>query len=206
MMKEILYILLDNYADHEIPFLAQAITTDEVGLRQNPKYANKIVAATMAPVNSISGFKMMPDYTFDTIPADYAAIVLIGGYGWQAPNADKVTPIVANAVMRGVPVGAICNAASWMASKGFLNGIKHTGNGLDQLKLWGGDNYTNEAGYVNAQAVTDGYIVTANGTGYLDFAVEMLRLLENDTPEMIDRYHMFFKMGMCEIMAMYGGK
>lgn len=93
-----------------------------------------------------------------------------------------------------------------MASKGFLNGIKHTGNGLDQLKLWGGDNYTNEAGYVNAQAVTDGYIVTANGTGYLDFAVEMLRLLENDTPEMIDRYHMFFKMGMCEIMAMYGGK
>ena len=46
-MKEILYVLLDNFADHEMPFLAQGVTADEAGLKQNPKYVNKIVAPTM---------------------------------------------------------------------------------------------------------------------------------------------------------------
>ena len=69
-----------------------------------------------------------------------------------------------------------------MAKQGLLNNIKHTGNGIDQLKLWGGNNYTNEAGYVNELAVADGRIVTANGSGYLEFTCELLKLLENDTP------------------------
>lgn len=42
-MKEILYILLDQYADHEIPFLTQGITTDEIGPRKEMKYVNKIL-------------------------------------------------------------------------------------------------------------------------------------------------------------------
>ena len=36
---------------------------------------------------------------------------------------------------------------------------------------------------MNEQAVSDKRIVTANGTGYLEFAKELLLLLENDTPE-----------------------
>jgi chloramphenicol O-acetyltransferase len=33
MMKEILYILLDNYAEHEIGFLPGAVSTDATGFR-----------------------------------------------------------------------------------------------------------------------------------------------------------------------------
>lgn len=64
-MKEILYVLLDSYADHEMPFMAMA--TNEQGLRENPKYANKIVAPTTEPVKSVGGCRMMPDYSFDTM-------------------------------------------------------------------------------------------------------------------------------------------
>lgn len=202
-MKEILYILLDQYADHEIPFLAQGITTDEVGPRKEMKYVNKIVAATMEPVRSIGGFRMLPDYSFDTMPRDYAALVLIGGYGWQSRNADRVVPIVKEAIAQGRLVGAICNAASWMAKHGFLNEVKHTGNGLHQLQQWAGDNHTNAAGYVNEQAVRDRNIVTANGTGQLEFACLMLKALENDTPEMIDRFQMFYQLGMVELFKRY---
>ena len=199
MNNEMLYILLPDYAAHEAVYLSQAIASDEFALKENPKYVNKIVAPTMEPVKSIGGFRTLPDYSLDTIPDDYAALVLIGGFGWTTPVADKVVPIVRHAIENGKVVGAICNASSFMARLGFLNNIKHTGNGLDQLKLWGGENYTNAAGYVHVQAVSDKNIVTANGSATLEFAKELLTLLENDTPERIGMYYQFNKQGFCEL-------
>lgn len=201
MKNEILYLLLDNYADHEAVFLASAIACDERSIKANPKYVNKIVAPTLDAVRSCSGFRMLPDYSFDTMPEDYAALVLIGGFGWlDEAVAGKVVPIVRRAIGKGLIVGAICNAASFLARHGFLNAVRHTGNGLEQLQLWGGDNYTNSAGYVDGQAVADRRIVTANGTGSLEFAKEMLLLLENDTPEQIENFYRFNKLGYVEVM------
>lgn len=198
-MNNILYILLPAYAAHEAVYLSQAIASDEFALKENPKYVNKVVAPTMASVRSIGGFATVPDYSFDTMPDDYAALVLIGGFGWAKPVAEEVVPLVKQALAAGKIVGAICNAASFMAAHGFLNACRHTGNGLDQLKLWGGDNYTNSDGYVNAQAVADNNIVTANGSATLEFAKELLLLLGNDTPDRIEMYYQFNKQGFCSL-------
>lgn len=201
MKNEVLYLLLNNYADHESVFLASAIACDERCIKESPKYLNKVVAPTLDAVRSCSGFHTLPDYSFDTMPDDYAALVLIGGFGWlDEQEADKVVPVVRRAIEKGIIVGAICNAASFLAKHGFLNEIKHTGNGLEQLQLWGGDNYTNKTGYMNKQAVSDNRIVTANGTGYLEFAKELLLLLENDTPEQIDMFYRFNKVGLVAMM------
>lgn len=151
MSKEVLYILLPDFAEHEMVYLAQAIASDEYALKDNPKYVNKVV------------------------------------------------PIVSKAIDSGKIVGAICNAASFMAKHGFLNAIAHTGNGQDQLRLWGGDNYTNSAMYRHQQAVSDRRIVTANGSATLEFAKELLLLLENDTPERIEMFYQFNKQGFCEL-------
>jgi len=199
MSNEILYILLPDYAGHEMVYLAQAVASDDFALKENPKYINKVVAPTLEPVNAIGGFRTVPDYSFDTIPDEYAALVLIGGFGWLTSVADKVVPIVSKAIAGGKTVGAICNAASFMAKHGFLNGIKHTGNGIDQLKLWGKENYTNPDGYVNSQAVSDKNIVTANGSATLEFAKELLLLLKNDTPEHIEMYYRFNRLGFCSL-------
>lgn len=201
MSNEIRYILLPDYAAHEAVYLAQAVASDEYALKEHPKYINKSVAPTMEPVKSIGGFRTVPDYSFETMPDDYAALVLIGGFGWSTPIADKVVPIVTHAIAKGKIVGAICNAASWMAKHGFLNTVKHTGNGPEQLQLWGGDNYTNAAGYIHAQAVSDKNIVTANGSATLEFAKELLLLLENDTPERIEMYYQFNKQGFCTLFS-----
>ncbi len=199
MNNEILYILLPDFAEHEMVYLAEAVASDEFALKENPKYVNKFVAPTMEPVKSIGGFRLLPDYSFDTMPDDYAALVLVGGFGWLTPVADKVVAIVKHAIAKGKIVGAICNAASFMAKHGFLTNIKHTGNGVEQLSIWGGENYTNPDGYINAQAVSDANIVTANGSATLEFAKELLSLLENDTPERIEMYYQFNKQGFCEL-------
>lgn len=199
--NEILYILLPDYAAHEVVYLSQAITSDEYALKETPKYVNKVVAPTMKPVKSIGGFHTLPNYSFETMPDDYAALVLIGGFGWTTPVAKQVEPIVRQAIEKGKVIGAICNGASFMAKYGFLNTVKHTGNGLEQLKLWGGDNYINPEGYVNAQAVSDKNIVTANGSATLEFSKELLLLLKNDTPERIEMYYQFYKQGFCSLFS-----
>lgn len=199
MSNEVLYILLPNYAAHEIVYLSEAIASDEYALKENPKYINKVVAPTLEEVKSIGGFRTLPDYSFETMPDDYAALVLIGGFGYSTSVAEQVAPIVQQAIEKRKIVGAICNAASFMAKHGFLNTVKHTGNGLDQLKQWGGGNYTNSDGYIHAQSVSDKNIVTANGSATLEFAKELLLLLENDTLERIEMYYQFNKQGFCNL-------
>lgn len=200
MKNEVLYLLLNNYADHEAVFLASAIACDEHSIKETPKYVNKVVAPTLDIVRSCSGFHTLPDYSFDTMPDYYAALVSIGGFGWlDEQEANKVVPIVNHAKENGIIIGAICNAASFLAKHGFLNNIKHTGNGLEQLQSWGGNNYTNAAGYINEQAVSDHRVVTANGSGYLEFAKELLILLENDTTEQIERFYRFNKEGFVKL-------
>lgn len=201
MNNEVLYILLPDYAAHEIVYLSEAISSDEYALKENPKYINKVVAPTLEEIKSIGGFRTLPDYSFDNMPSDYAALVLIGGFGWSTPVAEQVVNIVKQAIENGKIVGAICNASSFMAKYGFLNTVKHTGNGLEQLKIWGKENYTNSDGYIHAQAVCDKNIITANGSATLEFAKELLLLLENDTPERIEMYYQFNKQGFCTLFA-----
>ncbi len=199
MTNEVLYLLLNDYTDHEAVYLSEGISSDESALKENPKYVNKVVAPTLEPVKSIGGFRTIPDYSFDTMPDDYAALVLIGGFGWKTLDAEQVVPIVCKAIKSGKIIGAICNAASFMAKHGFLNAVKHTGNGLEQLKLWGGENYTNQGDYIHAQVVSDKNIVTANGSATLEFAKELLLLLENDAPERIEMFYQFNKQGFCSL-------
>lgn len=206
MNKEILFILLPDYAAHEAVYFSQAITADDFAMKKNPKYVNKVVAPTLEPISSIGGFRTLPDYSFDTMHDDYVALVLIGGFGWNTPVAEKVMPIIKSAIEQEKVIGAICNAASFMAKCGFLNSVKHTGNGLEQLKLWGKENYTNSNNYIHAQVVSDKNIVTANGSATLEFAKELLLLLDNDTPEHIEMFYQFHKQGFCSLFPDTGDK
>ena len=69
MMNEVLYLLLNNYADHEPVFLGSTIACDERCIKKS-KYMNKVVAPTLYAVRSCSGFHILPDYSFDTMPDD----------------------------------------------------------------------------------------------------------------------------------------
>ncbi len=113
--KEILYIVLPDFAEHEMVYLAQGIACDDSAIKQNPKFINKVVAPSMEPIKSIGGFRMLPDYTFDTMPNDYAALVLIGGFGWSTPLADKVAPLVKTALESGKIVLYATQPHSWQS-------------------------------------------------------------------------------------------
>ena len=194
MKQKVLFIILNEYTDWEGAFLSTAL---HVGVIPGGeiKYEVHTIAPTSDAVRSIGDFRTLPDYSFENMPKDYAALVLIGGNRWDSPEAELFVPLVREALDKGKIIGAICNGASFLCSHGFLNNVKHTGNGLDQLKKWGDIVYTNAENYVEAQAVSDKNIVTAKGIGYLEFTREMLLLLEANTPENIASWYDFYKNG-----------
>lgn len=198
MKKEVLFLLLDDFADWEGAFLATGLNTGLTMAGGGTPYVSRTLTPTKKQVRSIGGLVVTVDYTAATMPEDYAALILVGGMQWQSEEARRVVPVVEAALARGILVGAICNAASFLAAHGFLNGVRHTGNTLEMLKAWGGGRYTAEALYEERQAVRDGLLVTANGTGYLEFTRECLAALEADTPEAIAASYAFNKEGLCK--------
>lgn len=125
-------------------------------------------------------------------------LALVGGKSWRKPLNNNIIPIMEKALTMDIPVGAICDATVFMGANGWLNEIKHTSNGLNDLKTYAKDNYRNEINYVLEQAVTDGKIETANGTASLEFAKEILELLEAYPKEYINQLYNFHKLGYYE--------
>lgn len=197
MKKEILFIILNDFADWEGAYIAPNLNAG-VEPGSESKYVVKTVAITKEPVVSIGGFKVLPDYGINDIPADYAGVVLIGGMSWLSPESEAIVPLVKEAIKNKKLVAGICNASVFLGMHGFLNEVKHTSNGLEYLKNYAGTNYTGERHYVNESVVRDGNIVTANGFSALEFSYEILYALEADTPQKIERSFRMNKTGVWE--------
>ena len=189
-MRTVLFVLLDQWAEWEAAYLASAIKM----LGEN-KYQNKTVSLTRDAVESIGGFKMVPDYDIKSIPKGYEALILIGGMTWRSDKARSVKALVEQCLADGKILGGICDAAGFLATAGALNRVCHTGNDLNDIKAWAGDAYTGEKNYVMKQAVLDGNIITANGTAALEFAREVLLALNAASEEKITDWYNFHKLG-----------
>lgn len=197
MKKEILFVLLNDFADWEGAYIAPNLNYG-VEPGSPSRYVVKTVSVTKEPVVSIGGFRVLPDYDIHHLPAEYAGVVLVGGMRWFAPEAELVVPLVKEAIENKKLVAGICNASVFLGMCGFLNDVKHTSNGLEYLKQYAGANYKGECHYVNESAVRDGNIITANGFSALEFAREILYGLEADAPNKIDRSYRMNKTGVWE--------
>ena len=128
MKKEILFVLLKDFADWEGAYIAPNLNAG-VEPGSESKYIVKTVSVRKEPVVSIGGFKVLPDYGIHDIPADYAGIVLIGGMSWFTPEAEAIVPLVKEAIEKKRLVAGICNASVFLGIHGFLNHVNHTSNG-----------------------------------------------------------------------------
>ena len=155
MEKEIVFVLLDEFADWEAAFLAPALCSGVMPGRPG-SYAAKYMSPDGESVRSIGGLRATPDYDASALPESCAGLILVGGMQWESAAARRIAPLAGEALKRGILVGAICNAVSFMAANGLLNGVRHTGNTVEMLKQWGGANYTGEALYEERRRTLSG--------------------------------------------------
>lgn len=124
MKKEILFVLLNDFADWEGAYIAPSLNCGVEPGRES-QYVVKTVSITKGPVVSCGGFKVLPDYDINEIPVDYAGLVLIGGMRWFSPEAQLLVPLVKEAVENNKLVAGICNASVFLGMHGFLNTVPH---------------------------------------------------------------------------------
>lgn len=197
MKQQILIVLLKDFADWEGAYIAPYLNFG-CGPDIGSKYVVKTVSVTKDPVMSCGGFNVLPDYSIDDIPADYAGIVLIGGMSWFTPEAKLIVPLVKDAIRNKKLVAGICNASVFLGMHGFLNEVNHTSNYLEYLKEYAGADYKGECRYIDSPAVRDGNIVTANGFSALEFCREILYALDAYPPKIIEKSYRMNKTGVWE--------
>lgn len=190
MRKTILFVILQQYADWEAAYITSAITMLGQG-----QYEIKTVSLSKDAVQSIGGFRVLPDYDIASIPKDYEAVVLIGGMTWRNENAQQVKTLVEDCYQNGKVLGGICDASAFLGTVGVLNDVIHTSNDLNDLKQWAGSIYTGETKYIAKQAVRDKNVITANGTATMEFAKEILLALNVASEEKIVEWYNFHKLG-----------
>ena len=190
--KEIIFVLLNNFADWEGAYIATSLN---MGVKpgNSIKYKVKTLSLSKEPITSIGGFRVLPDYDISDLPDDHVGLILIGGMNWFLPEAQPIAPLVEKAIAENKLVAGICNASVYLGMHGFLNHVKHTSNTLEYLKQNAGARYTGEANYINDQAVRDNNIVTANGNAPLEFCREILYQLDAATPEIREETYSFYK-------------
>lgn len=188
MKKEVLVFIFDGYADWESAYICAEINLPE------SDYIVKTLSLDKEPKISMGGFRVIPDYSVSDYPKDFAMLLLIGGYAWMKQKNNAVKPVVAYAVEQHIPVGAICNAANFMAENGYLDTIRHSGNTLEFMKSQS-PHYKGDSNFIEEQAVCDSNIITANGTASLEFAREIMLCLNVKTAEKIEEWYKFNKVG-----------
>jgi putative intracellular protease/amidase len=162
-------------------------------------YKIRTVGPSTDPVTSIGGLRIQPGAALDDVrPEDSSLLILPGADLWTetsaatAAGSGDLAPFARKArafLEAGVPVAAICGATAGLAREGLLDDRSHTSAVSFYLAATG---YAGGERYVEADAVTDGNLVTAGPTEPVAFAREILRLLGVYEGEVLDAWYRLF--------------
>ncbi|MEV6393952.1 type 1 glutamine amidotransferase family protein [Streptomyces sp. NPDC051907] len=173
----------DTFADWETGHTTAHLT-------QNG-FTVKTVALTADPVTTMGGVRVQPDLVLaDLRPEDSELLVLTGASLWD--TGDDLAPFAHTArafLDAGVPVAAICGATAGLAREGLLDDRAHTSAisfYLDATEYKGGEHYR------EADAVTDGDLITAGPTEPVAFAREVFARLGVYEGEKLDAWYRLF--------------
>ncbi|AYC39682.1 type 1 glutamine amidotransferase family protein [Streptomyces griseorubiginosus] len=154
-------------------------------------YEIRTVGPSGEPVTSLGGLRVQPAHALDAVrPSGSSLLILPGADLWD--TSDDLAPFARKArefLDAGVPVAAICGATAGLAREGLLDDRRHTGAVSFYLAATG---YGGGERYVDADAVTDGGLITAGPTEPVAFAREILRLLGVYEGEVLDAWYRLF--------------
>lgn len=155
------------------------------------RYEVRTVAQSSAPVTTAGGMRILPDLALDEVdPANSAMLILPGADSWNVPDGNAQFAKAARRFLdAGVPVAAICGATLGLAREGLLDDREHTSGAAAYLA---GSGYAGAAHYREAAAVTDRNLITAGPTNPVEFAREVLAMLDLYTPEVLDAWYRLF--------------
>jgi putative intracellular protease/amidase len=195
----------DTMADWEVGYVAAHLNSRE--FQKVPgRFQVKTVGATLDPVVSKGGLRILPDISLDMLePQDSRMLILPGADSAASGGIDSFVKAASQFLSAGVPVAAICGATAALARFGLLDELPHTSNAKVFLEMVG---YKGACFYQDKPAVTSGNLITASGIAPIEFAVEIFRKLDVYSDTTLKSWHKLHKHqnpeGFYELMAEHG--
>ncbi|OKK18592.1 thiamine biosynthesis protein ThiJ [Streptomyces sp. CB00455] len=183
--KPVHLAVYDTYADWETGHTTAHLT-------QRGHRIRTVGFAAEQPVTTMGGLRIQPDLALAGLrPEDSSLLILTGASLWD--TGEELAPFAAKAgefLEAGVPVAAICGATAGLARAGLLDARAHTS--AASLYLAQQPGYAGAGRYVEADAVTDGDLITAGPTEPVAFAREVFARLGVYGPEVLDAWYRLF--------------
>ncbi|MCJ1678379.1 DJ-1/PfpI family protein [Streptomyces sp. APSN-46.1] len=183
--KPVHLAVYDTYADWETGHTTAHLT-------QRGHTVRTVGFAAGAPVTTMGGVRIQPDLALAELrPEDSSLLILTGASLWD--TSEELAPFAAKArefLAAGVPVAAICGATAGLAREGLLDDRRHTSAASFYLAEQPG--YGGAERYVEADAVTDGDLITAGPTEPVAFAREVFARLGVYKPDVLDAWYRLF--------------
>ena len=178
------YILVyDTFAQFEVVLAAYFLKT---------KGDIITVGITKDTVLSAEGFTVLPDMVLsDVINHDIDVFIIPGGDPNILFNETALSDMLKQISKKATLIGAVCSGSVHFAKAGVLDEKRYT-TSLDITRY----DAFNQANYIDENVVIDKNIITAKANGYVDFAIELGKIMdiyesETDLNETIDFFKYF---------------
>lgn len=171
-MKRILGLIYNDMAEFEVIFALNL-------LGYHPELEVSLIAQSAEPVKSRAGLTYMPDFTIEeALKLDDVEALIIPG-GWNDEQSDDLTALIKKLDDEEVLLAAICSGPAFLARAGVLDDIKYTTTySKESAKTSGVKDPFDRNLFQEQNVVVDGRFITALGSSFVDFAVEVLDYFE----------------------------
>jgi len=187
-MNVYLYVL-DTLADWEIGYLTAEINSKRYFKNKNDDCKIVKVGASKDPIKTMGGMSIKPDIQIGEMKfQNNDILVLPGGDTWLEEKNKEILLYAKEVINNGQNVAAICGATLGLAKVGALDKKKHTSNAKDLLKMICPE-YLGENSYVEKPAVVDKNLITASGLCALEFAYEVIKILNIFKSETLESWY-----------------
>lgn len=190
MTKKTVHVAVyDTLADWEVG-AATAQIANGSWHREPGTFEVVTVGLTTEPVTTMGRLRVTPDLALaDLHAADSAMLILPGADLWEGEELVGFGDKARQFVEAGVPVAAICGATFGLARQGLLDDRAHTSNAAEYLVYSG---YRGSDHYVDAPAVTDRDVITADAMSPFEFAREIFARLDLYEPRVLEAWYKLF--------------
>lgn len=190
-MEDVHLYAQETLADWEAGLAIAEINSQRFARPSTPRYRVRTVGDTREPLRTMGGVAILPDLApAELDPAGSSLLILAGSALWERGHGEAAVRKAKQFLDAGVPVAAICGATYGLARAGVLDDRRHTSAALEYLKTAPG--YRGEALYQDVPAVTDRNVITAGPTNAVEFAREILALLNVYEPPVLDAWYGLF--------------
>lgn len=185
----------DTLADWEIGYVTSELNSGRFFKEGAPRISLKTVSDSKEPIHTMGGLTIIPDCLIeDMIVSETSVLLLPGANTWSDPNRKAILKKASEFLSFGATVCAICGATAALANFGLLDTRPHTSNGPGFLEMVS-PSYKGQAFYIDKLSVTDNNLITANCTGALLWAKQIIEHLSVFQADTLDAWYEYFSTG-----------